>query len=210
MAIHLTSLRPAVVRLPPAPSRSSVHLAVTSQTRTSSTPATGADPAADFRALFGGTAAASTTTRPAPATAAQPPTTTTVSPTTATTATTANANAAPTVESVFGSNPWMTNPTGISAYGASYSYNPIYFATAATAQKVAAMVGGTVVQDNEFTKNTSGNPFQQNQPNNMVQLSNGTLVNPGVIASFYTHGYPQWMVDQMVANEVGTGAKTAT
>ena len=42
----------------------------------------------------------------------------------------------------------------------------------------------------------------------MVKLANGALVNPGVIASFYTHGYPQWMVDQMVSNEVA-GATSA-
>jgi len=76
----------------------------------------------------------------------------------------------------------------------------MYFATADTAAKVAQMVGGTVVQSNQFTGN--GGSFTQQQPNLMVQLPNGHLINPGLIASFYTHGYPQSYVDQMVASEV--------
>ncbi len=107
---------------------------------------------------------------------------------------------APTAESVFGPNPWMTNPTGTGPNGATYGYNPTYFASADTAAKVAQMVGGTVVQSNQFTGN--GGAFTQQQPNLMVQLPNGHLINPGLVASFYTHGYPQSYIDQMVANEV--------
>jgi hypothetical protein len=50
-------------------------------------------------------------------------------------------------------------------------------------------------------------PYVQNQPNEMVELSNGTMLNPGLVASFYTHGYPQSMVDRMVANEVANVSK---
>jgi len=63
------------------------------------------------------------------------------------------------------------------------------------------MVGGTVVAFNALG-GPSGNPFVQSQPNEMVQLSNGAMINPGLVASFYTHGYPLSMVNQMVANEV--------
>ncbi len=45
-------------------------------------------------------------------------------------------------------------------------------------------------------------PFEQSQPNEMVQLANGTVVNPGLIADFYDHGYPQSFVNQMVQNEI--------
>jgi hypothetical protein len=107
---------------------------------------------------------------------------------------------APTAESVFGSNPWNTNACGVAPNGSVYAYNPYYFATAATAAKVAQMVGGTVVQSNQFTPN--GGPFQQQQPNYMVRLADGRMINPGLVASFYTHGYPQSYVDQMVASEV--------
>jgi len=107
---------------------------------------------------------------------------------------------APTAQSVFGSNPWVTNPTGTNPDGSTYGYNPIYFATQQTAQAVAQMVGGQVVPENAIC--SAPGPFVQNQPNLMVQLPNGGMINPGLVASFYTHGYPQSMVDQMVANEV--------
>ena len=104
----------------------------------------------------------------------------------------------PTPESVFGDNPWMANPTG-SGLGQSWGYNPQYFATAQTAQTVANMVGGTVVQAIEMAPN---GPLGQDQANEMVKLPNGSMINPGLVATFYTHGYSQSMVDQMIANEV--------
>lgn len=93
----------------------------------------------------------------------------------------------------------MTNPTGVGPNGQTYGYNPFYFATPDTAAKVAQMVGGTVVQSNQFTGN--GGAFTQQQPNLMVQMPDGGLINPGLVASFYTHGYPQSYVDQLVSNE---------
>ena len=93
----------------------------------------------------------------------------------------------------------MANPTGTGPTG-SYSYNPYYFATPQTAATVASMVGGTVVSMNSYT--APGSPYSQDQPNLMVQLPNGALINPGLVAEFYTHGYPQSMVNQMVASEV--------
>jgi hypothetical protein len=107
---------------------------------------------------------------------------------------------APTAESVFGASPWMSNPTGTAPNGTTYSYNPYYFATANTASIVAQMVGGTVVQTNQFT--SGGGGFQQQQPNYMVQLPNGHLINPGLVASFYDHGYSASYVQTMVDSEV--------
>jgi hypothetical protein len=112
----------------------------------------------------------------------------------------ADSSSAPTAESVFGPNPWVTNPTGTAPDGSSYGYNPMYFASAATAAKVAQMVGGKVVTSNQFT--SADGPFQQQQPNQMVQLANGTLINPGLVAGFYTHGYPQSYIDFLVQNEI--------
>jgi hypothetical protein len=203
MAIHFSSLRPAVVkplmnvRAPAVTARTTRAATVAARTATDAAPAaasSGSDPAADFRALFGGAAASAA----APAT------------TTAPASSAPNKNAVPTVDSVFGPSPWLANPTGTCPNGEVFGYNPIYFATPATAQKVAQMVGGSVVQDFEFTKNTPGNPFSQQQPNQMVQLANGALINPGLVASFYTHGYPRWMVDQMVANEVAGATRIDT
>jgi hypothetical protein len=82
-----------------------------------------------------------------------------------------------------------------------YTYNPEYFATPQTAATVASIVGGRVVQVDDMG-GPSANRFVQSQPNEMVQLANGAMINPGLVASFYTHGYPQSMVNQMIANEV--------
>lgn len=109
---------------------------------------------------------------------------------------------APTAESVFGPNPWLANPTWVDPDGSTHSYNPQYFATPETAAQVAQMVGGTVVETNACISGPSG-PFSQQQPNEMVRLANGALINPGLVAGFYTHGYSQSQVDQMIANEVG-------
>ena len=148
--------------------------AVSAALSTSATPAGVKSQAPDFRALFTGQ-----TTPAVPEPPAQKP--------------------APTAESVFGAKPWMSNPTGIGPNGQPYSYNPFYFATAETAARVAQMAGGTVVETQQFTP--GGGAFSQQQPNYMVKLADGRLINPGLVASFYTHGYSQSYVDQMVAAE---------
>lgn len=160
--------------LAPATTTPTTTTATTSTSSSTTPPATTppATPVPDFRALFTGTV---TPDVPAPAT---PP--------------------APTAESVFGPNPWM-NPVGMGPTGM-YTMNPFYFATPQTAAKIAALVGGTVVQSNQFTPN--GGAFMQMQANQMVQLPDGRVVNPGLIASFYTHGYPQSYIDQMIAAEI--------
>jgi len=38
----------------------------------------------------------------------------------------------------------------------------------------------------------------------MVQLPDGALINPGLIASLYTHGLPQWEINQAITNDVNT------
>jgi hypothetical protein len=110
--------------------------------------------------------------------------------------------------SPFGANPWLTDPTGAGP-GPVTNYNPIYFATAQTAQTVAQMTGGTVVSENAITS-SSGSPFQQNQPNLMVELPNGGLINPGLVADIYTHGWNQAFENQQVANEVAGAAPAST
>ena len=107
---------------------------------------------------------------------------------------------APTAESVFGPDPWISNPTGMGPNGVPYSYNPFYFATPQTAAKVAQMVGGTVVQSYSFTPN--GGAFAQQQATQMVRLPDGRMINPGLVASFYTHGYPQSYIKTLIDGEV--------
>jgi hypothetical protein len=105
---------------------------------------------------------------------------------------------APTAQSLFGANPWSTGAGGTGPNG-SYGYNPYYFATPATAAKVAQMLGGKVVAGDAITPY---GPFQQNQPNQMVQMPDGRLINAGLVAGFYDHGYTQQTVDKMIAAEV--------
>jgi hypothetical protein len=145
-------------------------------------PSPAADPVADFRALF-----TAHSNPPVPVTA--PPSD-------------PGPLMAPTAQSLFGDNPWMSNPGGMAPNGVTYGYNPYYFATAATAAKVAQMVGGTVVQSNAITPN---GPFQQNQPNYMVQLPNGRQIYAGIFASFFDHGYTQDFVNRLINSEINDG-----
>ena len=193
MAIHLNPLRTTPhptpraaappVRKPETPLPSSRAAAASGTT----TPATANPPApswmATFNALFSGKS--SNTVVAAPVAPPPPP--------------------PPTPESVFGGSPWLDNPAGESFDGSIYGFNPQYFATPQTAALVAKMVGGTVVAVNQMTS-APASPFHQQQPNLMVRLKNGTLINPGTVAGFYTHGYPQSIVDQMIANEVANSS----
>jgi len=108
-------------------------------------------------------------------------------------------DAPPTAESVFGPNPWLSNPGGQGPNGIVYSYNRIYFATPATAAKVAQMMGGKVVETYAITPY---GPFQQNQPNQMVQLPDGRLINAGLVADYFSHGWPQSLIDRAIAADV--------
>jgi len=170
---HTVRAAPVVTRKTAAP-----VAAKTGATTAASSAPVSSDAAADFRALF--------TSRSNPTVAAPTPVET-------------PSNAAPTAQSIFGPNPWMTNPGGAGPNGVTYSYNPYYFATADTAAKVAQMVGGTVVESNALTPY---GPFQQNQPNYLVQLPNGRQINAGLFASFFDHGYTQDFVNRLVASEL--------
>jgi hypothetical protein len=114
--------------------------------------------------------------------------------------------AAPTAQSIFGPNPWLTNPTGSGPVG-TFAYNPYYFASPDTAAIVARWVNGTVVAY-EALGGPVGNPFTQDQTNQMVRLSNGKNINPGLVAAFFTHGLPLSFIDGMIDNEVaGAGVQ---
>ena len=111
----------------------------------------------------------------------------------------ADSSSAPTAQSVFGSQPWLTTPTGNNPDGTQFGYNPIYFATPQTAQQIAAMVGGQVVEQDAIAANGA---MRQQVPNEMIQLANGNVVNAGLIADFYDHGYPQSYIDMLIQNEI--------
>jgi hypothetical protein len=164
--------------------------------------------APSFSTVFASITAAAASGATIASTAPAPPTLTTASATPAAVSTTPADATDDSSGSPFGANPWLTDPTG-SGPGPVTNYNPIYFATAQTAQTVAQMTGGTVVSENEITS-ASGSPFQQNQPNLMVQLPNGGLINPGLVADLYTHGWNQAFENQQVANEVAGAVPAST
>ena len=214
MAIQFNSLRPAMIPVKTSQSRQA-HAGAQQTTpdppRAVTVKATERE--TSFRSMLSGGVAAAGAASAAPASVASA-----TNASTSSSAATAGAATAPaatstaaiasdsqgpvTAEQVFGANPWLTNPTGVGPNGFTFSYNPLYFATVSTAQQVAQMVGGKVVEDYEFTKDTPGDPFAQSQPNEMVELPDGALINPGLIASFYTHGYPISYVNQEIASEV--------
>ncbi len=107
----------------------------------------------------------------------------------------------PTAQSVFGANVWITDPTGIGPNGYIVNYNPYYFATEGTAQTVAQMIGGTVFVGNALSQ-SAGSPFAGQQPLYEVRMPNGAVINPGLVASFYTFGFSQSQINALIANEV--------
>jgi len=141
-------------------------------------PATPVDPAANFKSLFGHVNASLLT--PAPPVAAPKP-------------------ANPTLQSVFGPNAYASNPGGVAPNGVTYNFNPIYFASRATADKLALMYGGTVVEANAITPY---GPFQQNQMNEMIRFPNGNVVNAGILASYFDRGWSQEQINGAIAGEI--------
>ena len=199
-----------VVHNPRIPMKTATPVATANTAATAAATDSSASTAPSFTAVFAAMSAAATaagttvaTTAASPAGSTTPTATAAAAPTAAPADDATDGPAGP----LFGANPWLTDPTGSGPGGGVTNYNPIYFATPQTAQTVAQMVGGTVVSTQVFTP-SPGSPFQQDQPNLMVQLPNGGLINPGLVADIYTHGWNQSFVNQQVANEVA-GAQPA-
>jgi hypothetical protein len=197
-----------VVHNPRIPTKTATPVATANTAATAAGTDSSASTAPSFTAVFAAMSAAATAAGTTVATTAPSPagSTTTTAATTPAAAPADDATDGP-AGPLFGANPWVTDPTGSGPGGGVTNYNPIYFATPQTAQTVAQMVGGTVVSTQVFTP-SPGSPFQQDQPNLMVQLPNGGLINPGLVADIYTHGWNQTFVNQQVANEVA-GAQPA-
>lgn len=134
------------------------------------------DAAADFRALFTSHSSPPTPSIPV---APKPP--------------------VPSAQDVFGSNPWIENPGGVAPNGVTYGYNPEYFATRATADKLAQMYGGTVEETNAITP---FGPFKQNQMNEMIRFPNGNVVNAGILAAYFNRGLTQVQIDSAISGEI--------
>jgi hypothetical protein len=110
-------------------------------------------------------------------------------------------NAGPTAESLFGPDPFVKDPGGHGPNGTSWHYNPAYFATRHTADIIAKMIGGTVVERNAIC--TSG-PMIQDQVNEMIICADGHEINAGLVADIFNHGRCQSVVDLMFKQETGS------
>ena len=139
----------------------------------------------------------------------------------------------PTMQELFGASPFVTSPKpgGSGPYGA-YLYNPSFFATPETAEKVRVLLGGTAVE--QVYAMTASGSFTANMPNLMVRMPvleadteaaakgeadnngqpvdpngqpvdpKGRLINAGVIANVFSHGYTSIaIVEKAISEEVG-------
>ena len=101
---------------------------------------------------------------------------------------------------IFGTDdPWLdptvTGPKGTQPLGAEYYAKP------QTAAIVASIIGGVVTTDDPFA-DVAGDPFRASNPMEFVQLSSGPMLNAGLIAGFFTHGYHQSQLEGMIESEV--------
>jgi hypothetical protein len=99
-----------------------------------------------------------------------------------------------------GPSPFMSSPTGNGPTG-SFGFNPTYFPTRETADTIAQMLGGKVVPQIAILS-SPGSPFHQDQPNYMVELPNGNVINPGFIAQAIASKQPRTTIDALIYSEV--------
>ncbi len=99
-----------------------------------------------------------------------------------------------------GPRPFMSSPSGSGPNGR-FGFNPTYFPTLATSKAIAQMLGGKVVPQNAILS-APGSHFTQNQPNYMIELPNGNVINPGPIAQAIYLKQSRTMIDAIIDSEV--------
>ena len=101
-------------------------------------------------------------------------------------------------------SPWLNNPI-VSGPGPdnkvhTWPLNPQYYATPLTAAIVKPMVGGVaIVQVNPFASNQR---YSSTAVYQMIQLPSGGLINAGLVAVFFTHGFNLEMIAMMIQEEI--------
>jgi len=99
-----------------------------------------------------------------------------------------------------GPHPFMSSPSGSGPNGR-FGFNSTYFPTLATSKAIAQMLGGKVVPQNAILS-APGSHFTQNQPNYMIELPNGNIINPGPIAQAIHLRQSRTMIDAIIDSEV--------
>jgi hypothetical protein len=120
---------------------------------------------------------------------------------------------APTAQQLFGESPWVTNPApGAMGPHGPYTYNPEYFATGVTAERLCTIIelgaglpakSCKIVPVNAITP---FGPYMQNQPNLMIQLPEGStkgLRNAGLMAKFFQDFRSLEILNQAFTMELG-------
>jgi len=107
---------------------------------------------------------------------------------------------------VFGADPWLPSPvvTGPNQDNkiVSFPQNRIYYATPEAASLVKTMVGGaSIVSFNPYANNAR---YTSNDVYQMIVMADGSKINAGLVAAFFTHGYS---LATMIANEISNVAK---
>jgi hypothetical protein len=168
----------------------------------------------NFAALFGPRPAASTVTSKTPETMAALSVAETAAATgsaslkaAASSVPLTNAAGGPTAESLFGAEVFVTRPSGHGPSNTFWSYNPAYFASRQTADVLAKMLGGKVVERNAICPY---GPMVQDQVNRMIVLPDGRELNAGLVADIFNHGRGQVQVDQMLKEEVAGAPRPET
>jgi hypothetical protein len=99
-------------------------------------------------------------------------------------------------------NQTVTGPNGYSS-----NMNPIYFADPATAQRMAQQLGAELFYGDQFGSPGSPTSFPQQA---LLRLPNGQVVNAGLVANTYNHGYSQNTIDQILAGIINGYDQTPT
>jgi len=106
---------------------------------------------------------------------------------------------------VFGSPVWQN--VSVSGPAGTFPLNSKYYATQSTADLVKTMVGGTAVVPRDPFAIAKDDVNSASAPMLMVQMADGSLINAGLVADFFSHGYSLSMVKTMIDNEVANVAK---
>lgn len=109
----------------------------------------------------------------------------------------------PTVESVFGPDPYYKDPTGIFGLASVLAhYSPIYFATEAAAKTLADIYGGTAFP----SYNGNGKLYLTglNQPQWWVRFPNGNAINAGFAISQFGYNHSWDEVDATIREMIAS------
>lgn len=121
---------------------------------------------------------------------------------------TGNSTASIPLDNPYGSTPFAANPGYTGPYGPG-GYGPQTLATQSTAQQIATQYGGAVINNPAAgILGSPASPFSINQAQYMIQMPNGSIVDPAKIAAIYANAGPTGLTayDQAQVQDVLNGS----